>query len=216
MRDLLIRIFQGLLKGLVFILFRPRKTFVSEKARQALQEPCIIISNHIRGFDGAAILTLLPGKKITGLVAKDMVDKSRALRFFFPLLPLCAIDREHASLSWLRDSRKLLREGQSIYMCPEGRCNFARAVRPFKPGFALLAASAGVKVVPIYHNGEYHPFIGRRFRMLVGEPITVTPPPEGLSEAVLNREADAARAQVQALETRLIGFTRVEGEADAH
>ena len=43
----------------------------------------------------------------------------------------------------------------------------------------LLAAMAGVPIVPIYHNGLYRFFIGRRWRMMIGEPITVTPPPEG-------------------------------------
>ncbi|MBR6030078.1 MAG: 1-acyl-sn-glycerol-3-phosphate acyltransferase [Clostridia bacterium] len=216
MKSKLLKPVQWLLRGLVLILFRPRKTYVSEKARQeAFSEPCVIISNHVRGFDGAVIFTLLPGKRITGLVAQDMLENSKPLRWLCACLPVMRIDREHASLSWLRDSRRLLKEGQSIYLCPEGRCNFNRGMRPFKPGFALLAASAGVKVVPVFHNGEYYPLFGKRFRMLIGEPFTVAPPPEGLSAEVLAMEAGEAFDSMRELERRLNGAVRLmEGSGE--
>ena len=184
---------------------------MSERAKQeAFREPCVLISNHVRGFDGAVIFTLLTGKKITALVAKDMLDASPALNAFISYLPCIPIDREHPSLAWLRESRQRLKKGESIYLCPEGRSNFAKVVRPFKPGFVTLASSAGVRVVPVYHNGEYHYFFGRRFRMLIGEPIEMTPPPEGLREEEMEREAAAVHDVMNDLELQLNGFVRHE------
>ena len=197
---------QGLLKGLIRLAWRPKVSYVSDRARaEAFREPCVIVSNHIRGMDGAAILTMLPGVPVTALVARDMVEGSRLLRFMMRYLPCMTIDRRHVSLSWLRESRRLLREGRCIYLCPEGRCNFARVIRPFKPGFVTLAAMAGVRVVPIYHNGQYHFLFGKRWRMMVGEPVELTPPPEGLSEQEMQREAEDMRRRVQELELRLNG-----------
>ena len=208
-------IVQVLLRLAVLIAYRPKRIFVSEAARKALGQPCVVISNHVRGWDGSCIFTLLPRQKLTGLVAKDMVEKSRALRFFLPVLPLVPIDREHASLDWLRESRRLLKAGRSIYLCPEGKCQFDHVVRDFKPGFATLAAAAQVPVLPVYHNGEYHPIFGRRFRMIVGEPVMMAPPPEGLSGSTLEEECRRLHSAVQELELRLNGAVRQEAEENS-
>ena len=202
---------QCLLKGLILLAFRPQKRFVSDKAKaEAFNGPCVLISNHVRGMDGGVIFTMLPGVKVTGLVAKDMTDNSPALRRFLALLPTMPIDRQNTSLSWLRESRRLLKGGESIYLCPEGKCNFDRVTQPFKSGCVLLAAMAGVPIVPIYHNGIYHYLFGKRWRMMVGEPITVTPPPEGLTEEELNRQAALLYRRVQELEIALTGELRIE------
>lgn len=73
-------------------------------------------------------------------------------------------------------------------------------MRPFKPGCVLLAATAGTRILPIYHNGTYHYFFGRRFRMIVGEPYTVLPPPEGTDSATMQRETDELQNIMKDLE----------------
>lgn len=204
-------ILRGLLRALIFIAFRPQRIYASDKAKQeALREPCVIISNHVRGMDGAVIQTMLPGHLVYSMSAKDLMDKSPALKWFLGFCRSIPVDREHVSLTWLREGRRHLKAGHHIYMCPEGYCNRAKVVRPFKPGCVTLAASAGVKVLPIYHNGEYNYFFGRRFRMIIGEPVTLTPPPEGLSEAVMARETEELHQTVQALEKQLNGFVKTE------
>ncbi len=219
-RNLLLRaesvLVQTVLRGLIRLFFRPQKRYISDKARmEAFSGPCVIVSNHVRGFDGGVILTMLWGKRITGLVAKDMGDNNRALAWFLKFLPTMPIDREHPSLSWLRDSRKLLKNGEMIYMCPEGKCNFDRVTQPFKTGCVLLAAMAGVPIVPVYHNGIYRILFGRRWRMMIGEPITVTPPPDGLNEEEMQREADTLYHRMQELEAALTGTVRTEETAAA-
>ena len=34
-----------------------------------------------------------------------------------------------------------------------------------------MAYMAKVPLLPVYHNGEYHYFFGKRFRCMVGEPF---------------------------------------------
>ena len=202
-------IVQCFLRGLVRIIFRPKMDFTSDAAKNTLlSEPCVIVSNHVRGFDGAVILTLLRKKPITALVAQDMLDKYSALRRIFPHLPCISIDREHPSLAWLRESRAIIKAGGSIYLCPEGKCSFDHVVRAYKPGFVTLAAMTQVPVVPVYHNGEYHPFPLKRFRMLVGDPVYLEPPPLGLNADVIAEEANQMHAITQQLEAQLNGSIR--------
>lgn len=218
MKNVLLSLHNGLavivrlvLRGLIFLAFRPKRFFVSEKAREELlKEPAVIISNHIAIYDGAVIQALLPFKKIYGMTAQDVLDDQPMMRFLLSFCRVIPINRRSVSLTWLREGRKRLKEGNFVFMCPEGRCNEERVIRPFKPGVVTLAASSGVKVVPIYQNGEYNFFFGKRFRMMIGEPVTLTPPPEGLSEKEMNREAEMLHGIVSDLEMRLNGRVRTE------
>ncbi len=161
-------------------------------------------------MDGAVIITALHRRDLYGLVALDWYEKNAFLHFFLSCLPVLPVDRDRPALAWLRESRRLLRAGQSIYLCPEGKCHRDKVIRPFKPGFATLAAAAGVPVVPVYHNGTYHWLFGRRFRMIVGDPLTVVPAPDGLDSGILQQEAQAAREAMRALEFTLTGTNREE------
>lgn len=204
-------LFRPVLKLLALILFRPKRTFVSEKAkREAFKEPMIIISNHVHGMDGAIIQSLMPFSRVYSITAKDLVERTPLYHWFLSHLRTIPVDRQHISLSWLRESRKRLREGYHIYICPEGDVNRAKVIRPFKSGFVTLAASTGAKVVPIYLNGEYNLLFGKRFRYIVGEPVAMTPPPDGLSEDEMARETEMMFRTVLALEKQLNGFNRTE------
>ena len=207
---LVYHILRVVLFTLIRIFFRPKLVYASEKARQeAFREPMVIISNHVRGMDGAVMYCLFSREPMVALSAKDMMEgKHRLLGVFLSFLPVIPIDRQNASLSWLRESRKALKAGKHVMIFPEGKCQFDRVTKPFKPGCVLLAASAGVKVLPIYHNGTYHYLFGRRFRMIVGEPVTVTPPPEGLTQEELERGSERLFLTLNDLERQLTGEVR--------
>lgn len=202
---------QRILIELIYLCFRPQVRFSSPEAKAAARsEACVMVSNHIRGMDGGVILSLLGDRHIRALVAKDWYEKNPWMHFFLSCMPVVPIDREHASLAWLRSSRALLKEGKAIYLCPEGACHFDRVVHSFKPGFVTLASVAGVRILPIYHNGEYHPFFGKRFRMIVGDPITLPEEASGIRSETLQRHADETWSIVRNLELQLNGIIREE------
>lgn len=200
---------QWTLRIIIIPAFRPKMTFATPAAKANFPEgPCVIISNHVYGEDSGPIETMLHKKHFYGMMAIDVMDGSKFLSWFLPYMPVIRLDRQKVSMTWLREGRKKLREGHSIYMCPEGRCNEDKIITAFKPGFVALAASENVPVVPIYHNAEFNYFHGKRFRMIVGEPIHLTPPPEGLTDEVMRREAAEATEIVRALEKQLLGYNR--------
>ena len=215
MKEAMRELLRIILRFVVRIIWHPKAVYVSETARQALLDGgCVVICNHVRGFDGAAIQTALGGRvHIWSLVAKDFVDEKASLRLILPVIRGIPVDRREASLSWLRESRKILRSGGNIYLCPEGKCSFDKVIRPFHEGFVLLAATAGAKVVPVYHNGCFPPVVGKRFRLIVGEPVSLTPAPEGTQKEIMREEADAMRTTMQGLEKRLNGFVKTETDA---
>lgn len=191
--------------------FRPQVTYISEKAREeAMKEPQVIIANHIVGMDGAVIYAALRKPNIAVISAADTMVTYPILQWLFRFLPVLKVDRKNVSLSWLRESRKRLHDGEHIMIFPEGKVNKQGVMQPFKPGAVLLASMAGVRVTPVYHNGVYDYFLGRRFRMIVGEPMTIMPPPEGVSSAVLKEEADRLYDTVHDLEKALNGYIRAD------
>ena len=198
---------QWTLRLLVYPIFRPKLTFSSPEAKASFpQGPCVLISNHVTMLDAGPIETLLHKKHFYGMTAADIIRDYKFLGWFLSFVPAIALERHSISLAWLREGRKRLREGHSIYMCPEGHCNYDKVISEFKPGFITLAVSEKVPVVPMYHNGEFNYFFGKRFRLMVGEPIHLTPPPEGLTDEFMRSEAARTTEIVRALERQLIGF----------
>ena len=179
------------LMGLIRLAFRPKIHYVSEKARQsAFTQPMIMVSNHVRGMDGAALCTLFPGRKIHGVSAREFMEKP-LLGWLLRRLGCISVDRDHVTLDWLRQCKRILvKDHEHVYICPEGKCNFQKRMQPFKPGAVTLAYMAHAPLLPVYHNGEYHYFFGKRFRCMVGEPF------------ILNTQDGALDAEGIARETR--------------
>ena len=197
---------QWTLRLLVYPAFRPKLTYASPEAKANFpQGPCVIISNHVTMLDAGPIETLLHHKHFYGLTAADIIRDYKFIAWFLSFVPCIPIDRHNVSLTWLREARRRIREGHSIYLCPEGKCNEDKVITDFKPGFVTLAVKENVPVVPLYHNAEFNYFFGKRYRLIVGEPLYLTPPAEGLTDEFMRVEARRATEAVRALEKQLMG-----------
>jgi 1-acyl-sn-glycerol-3-phosphate acyltransferase len=111
------------------------------------------------------------------------------------LLRPIAIDRSKASQALktlLRVGQERLREGVSVVIYPEGTRQAPGTIGPFNPGGAMLAARAGVEVLPMSHNsGDCWPSrslmrIPGVIRLRIGAPIPV----EGKSAKQIVAEAE--------------------------
>ena len=210
------QVMQSTLRFLIRLAYRPKLMYASDAARQNFPAgPCVLVSNHTTMLDAGPIETLLHKKRFYGMSAADISRDYKLIGWFLRFMPAIEIDREHVSLTWLREGRKRLREGHSIYLCPEGRCNYDKVISDFKPGFVTLAAMERVPVVPLYHNGEFNYFIGKRFRMMVGEPIVLTPPADGLTDEFMRTEAAKVTEIVRGLEKQMLGYNHTPDESAA-
>ncbi|MDO4482963.1 MAG: lysophospholipid acyltransferase family protein [Clostridia bacterium] len=207
-------VIRGVLRPLIYAAFRPKCTFVSEEAKHCFrEEPCVIIYNHVTVLDGALMALHTHRNTVRMLAAKDILDKNPALGFLCSFLWCVPIERHRFSLQWMRESRRYLKQGYAVGIAPEGKCHHDRVMYSFKPGFAAMASTCDVKVVPVFHNGRYNYFFGKRFRMIVGEPFTLKPAPEGLEKDELDAACRRAEDIMHDLEMRLNGCIRT-GEGD--
>jgi 1-acyl-sn-glycerol-3-phosphate acyltransferase len=167
-----------------------------------LEGPVILVANHTSHLDTALLLTTLPVKwqrKVTVGAAADYFFDAwwRAIgsALLFATFP---IERHGHGLS--DTPAKLIEQGWSIVMFPEGTRSPDGWTRRFRPGAAALARTHGIPVVPVAISGSYAamprgrnwPKPGRPpVHVRYGRPVR---PLEGENTLALNGRVSAALA----------------------
>lgn len=112
------------------------------------------------------------------------------------------IERGAGDIGAIRQAVELLRQGQGLVLFPEGTRTPDGSIKQFKPGFALIAARAGVPVVPVAIEGSYRAWPRHqrvpgwgRIRVAYGPPV---PPPQG-GKAACTAAAQEVQRRVEEL-----------------
>jgi len=175
----------GLGLGVVRRLFAPTRLEGADLL-EGISTPCVVVANHHSHADTAVLLTTLPAtlrRRMVVAAAADVWFPNRTASWFSSrCIGTIPIDRSKASRRTLELCHRLLGEGWSLLIYPEGHRSPEGELDHFKPGAAWVARRAGVPVVPLYlegtgrvlARGEWRP---RRTRVLVraGQPIATTP-----------------------------------------
>mgnify|MGYP001302736065 CR=1 FL=1 len=165
-----------------FFLERYWRVEVSGVKNLPTDGPALLVSNHSGAipFDGAMICTAVDTH--AGRDLRFLYD-----RFVESLGPVAAFYRKVGGAVASRESAvELLRAGEMVLLFPEGVPGVAKPfsdryrLRPFSPGFARLALSLDVPIVPVAVVGaeEIYPMVGRieGVGKLLGMPyVPVTP-----------------------------------------
>jgi 1-acyl-sn-glycerol-3-phosphate acyltransferase len=104
------------------------------------------------------------------------------------------VNRFGLDTGWIKESIRVMKEGNSMIIFPEGHTSKTGEMDKFRPGFALLATMAGSEVVPIAIDGNYNFLFGKRLRVVVGEPMPLAKAEAGQrSSDHLQNQADNIR-----------------------
>ena len=153
--------------------------------------PVIFMSNHQSNFDILSLLAAMP-RQINWIAKKELFTipvfgASMRRGGYIPL------DRSHGrqALKSMENAARIIREGKSVVMFPEGTRSQDHRLLPFKRGGFLLALRAGVPVVPVTINGSGKVNPAGRYRIYPGN-ITITlHPPLIPSSSVVKGVAEA-------------------------
>jgi len=151
---------RALLQGiLVFPYLRLfcRLTIRGPEYMARLSGPAVFVANHATSLDGLVLLRALPRRYRRRCVVVAAADAI----FSKPLLGLLArlvasavpISREGGARPTLEMLKRILASGWSIVIFPEGRMSKTGAIGVFRKGAAILAADAGVPIVPAHMGG---------------------------------------------------------------
>ncbi len=169
---------RGILVILTHILYRPKVYYESKQSpRRRVKTPSVITCNHLRGSDGAVISAIFSRKRIHPLTARRWYKKW----YLYPFMRAgFTIPIDRGATAWIHRSVEELKKGDSVLIFPEGMAVPGQEIRPFKPGFLLLAKSSpGTPVLPLYMEGCYNRPLLKRLRIVVGTPYFPNLPPEG-------------------------------------
>lgn len=140
--------------------------------------PVLYVSNHRSYFDILLGYTNVPG--LCGFIAKKELNQIPLLNCWMRKLYCLFLDRDNlkAGLDTILKAIDQVKNGVSIFLCPEGTRNHADEMLPFKEGGMKIAEKTNCPIVPVAITGsddiwENHvPFVrAAKITIRFGEPI---------------------------------------------
>ena len=175
----------------------------------------VYASNHTSYFD---VLTLMLGLGVPyHFIAKVEVGGMPFIGTFLRKMGHTKFDRSdpQSRLRQSEEMEKLLREGESIFVFPEGTFTEEDGVRPFQLGAFKAAVDVGVPIVPVSLAGT-RKFLrdGTYLPRPTSVTITVSPPiyPLVVSETAKAKEGSAWHELIRLRDTTRETIARYSGE----
>ncbi len=115
----------------------------------------LFVSNHQSHMDSAVIHGFIKIKK--GFIADKEVRNIPILRTWLKYMKSIFIDRADMrhNVRCVEESVRILREGCSMVIYPEGRLDEGKQLGEFRKGCVRLAVKAGVPIVPLTVKNSY-------------------------------------------------------------
>jgi 1-acyl-sn-glycerol-3-phosphate acyltransferase len=137
---------------------------------KTLKTGCILAPNHTSFWDTIIIPAF--SKRLMYMMAKEELFNNKFLSWLFYKLRAFPVKRGKNDLKAIKTSLKLLKEGKSICMFPEGTRKKLGQDLKLKTGAVMLACTAKVPIIPVGISSDF------KFRSKVtinyGEPIYFT------------------------------------------
>jgi 1-acyl-sn-glycerol-3-phosphate acyltransferase len=151
----------------------------------------ILAVNHVSALDPVFVGVAV--SRPVWYMAKEELFRRRPLAALFRALHAFPVRRDRADPSTIKQTLGLLGEGKMVMMFPEGTRQDGVHLGPVRPGVGVLAARAGVPVVPVYLEGAAR-VLPRGTRWPRRHPVTVCFGPPMEPPASVLKESAAAQA----------------------
>jgi long-chain acyl-CoA synthetase len=118
----------------------------------------IVAGNHCSHLDMGVVKVALgdAGKDLTSLAAADYFFRNRYRRAYFKhFTNLVPMERAGSIRKSMDTAEKVLRQGRSMAVFPEGTRSMTGAMADFLPSLGYLALRAEVGILPAYISGTY-------------------------------------------------------------
>jgi 1-acyl-sn-glycerol-3-phosphate acyltransferase len=154
--------------------------------------PYLVAANHHNYLDGVVLAAALP-VPIAFLVMPRVWRATPLHPWLHRRIGSIPLQLERPDVGALRAALRALEQGRVVGIFPEGPFSVRGRLERGLPGVGLLAAHAGVPVVPAGIRGTYEALVGRRAYIPRRHPLALTfgPPrrfaPEGVGRHVRSR-----------------------------
>ncbi|MFN8572414.1 MAG: lysophospholipid acyltransferase family protein [Gemmatimonadaceae bacterium] len=127
----------------------------------------VYVANHVSWFDVFTLAAVLRRYKWVGKAELFRIPLFGPAALAAGMIPIDRDNRKAAFESYDVAADRI-RGGASVVVCPEGTRGATYALRPFKKGPFVLAAKAGVPIVPTLLYGTIHVFPRGSWRVRSG------------------------------------------------
>lgn len=163
------------LAWLVFHIGFRVHTVGRENLRKVQTKGCIIAPNHVSAIDPVFIvISRFWGRRMLVFAKKELFEINALLTWFFRCCGALCVRGNKEELEIIDRTVEACRAGETLLIFPEGTREKEGKLLPPKSGLFVIAAGAGVDVVPcriLYDtpDGKMHLFC--KVRVIYGEPM---------------------------------------------
>lgn len=155
----------------LYMRCRFKVDLVNYERFEKIKTGCILAPNHISAWETVMMPAL--SKKVMHMMAKEEIFKNKFVAWFFKEMKVFPIARKKNDLGAIKTCVKLLKDGKSICMFPEGTRSKDKTL-DFKTGVSMIAHSAKVPVIPVGIVAENDFKFRSKVHIVYGEPIYFT------------------------------------------
>ena len=148
------------------ILFPIKKIYLRKNKKENYKGPVVIAMNHTAFLDYVEALLAFPGRRKFVLVGAQFYAFNPVLTFLMKAMGVIRVDAVTGNMDAVNKAVEEINKGHSILVFPEGHIETEGKLLEYKQAAALISLSAGVPIVPVFHNGRIGP--GKRDLMFIG------------------------------------------------
>ena len=155
------------------LLFFKRKTYYEQGAPRSpwKRGGALVITNHFSFVDYFLSMFIVAPRKLN-VVCSEYAYRIKFCAWGMRFAGGIEANRPTRSMSFVRESVRLIRNGKLVQIFPEGHNTPDGKIHEFKRSYILIAHRANAPIIPIVTDGAYHLF--KRTRVIVGKPILLS------------------------------------------
>ena len=163
------------LAWLVFHIGFRVHTVGRENLRKVQTKGCIIAPNHVSAIDPVFIvISRFWGRRMLVFAKKELFEINALLTWFFRCCGALCVRGNKEELEIIDRTVEACRAGETLLIFPEGTREKEGRLLPPKSGLFVIAAEAGVDVVPcriLYDTPDRKMHLFCKVRVIYGEPM---------------------------------------------
>lgn len=139
----------------IMLFLRLKFHFFGKKKKELLNEPVIIVSNHITYTDIIVLLATFWNRRVS-FIAKDELFEPFIGNIFFKAVKAISIQNHNIELRTFKKAQKEIERGHLVALFPEGHVKNQVGLDTFKSGAVLLSLMCDVPIVNVYIQEKKH------------------------------------------------------------
>ena len=162
------------LAWLVFHIGFRVHTVGRENLRKVQTEGCIIAPNHISAIDPVFIVVTRWSRRMVVFAKKELFEINGFLTWFFRCCGAVCVRGTKDEMAAIEQTVEACKNGKTLLIFPEGTREKEGKLLPPKSGLFVIAAQAGVDVVPVrirYDTPDGKMRLFCRVNVIYGEPM---------------------------------------------